>query len=338
MASATTLATSSATSFDGDYSFVHVSAEGGWADCWGKPPKTRKRITKEQLDMLEDLFRTNSHPSREERQMIAARTGMELRSVTIWLQNKRQLIKKNATKDSPSGTPAPSLPSRPSTPAVSARNSNPSDAASSRTLTPPATSETDTIPPTKLGNHPSLERVASLSEHPTPARDITIKIELDSAKEEPIWKHMPSSPPGSPPRPVPSKLPNRSKDSAPAIRKVAGRPYPAPPSRTSSVDSAVTSVSASASSSRRKRETERASYLKPGYTLEWACAQATKRQELVEDQVVKVGDEAGVQPIGCSASSPLSDATSHISETGPKPTDDEMQAALALCDMLEWSQ
>ncbi|KAG8996539.1 hypothetical protein FRB94_008210 [Tulasnella sp. JGI-2019a] len=327
-----TLATSSTASFDGDYSFVHVSAEGGWADCWGKPPKTRKRITKEQLDMLEDLFRTNSHPSREERQTIAVRTGMELRSVTIWLQNKRQLIKKNASKGSPSGTPAPSIPSRPSTPSVSA--SNPSDATRSRTLTPPAPCDSDNKPTIKLEKRPSLECVASLSEHPTPGRDMAIKTEHEA--QQPIWKHMPSSPLGSPPRPVSSRLLSRSRDSASVLRKAAGRPYPAPLTRTSSVDSAVTSVSAP--SSRRNRETERASYLKPGYTLEWACAQATKRQvkeELIEEQVIKMEEETdGASSVACPVSSPVSDATSR-SEARSKPTEDEMQAALALCGMLQ---
>ncbi|KAF8664616.1 hypothetical protein AX16_000715 [Volvariella volvacea WC 439] len=42
------------------------------------PPsrRTRKRFTNAQLTMLESLFHRNSHPSREEREAVAAAGGM----------------------------------------------------------------------------------------------------------------------------------------------------------------------------------------------------------------------------------------------------------------------
>ena len=61
---------------DPNYAFVNVVTDGNWPDSMGKAPKTRKRITKTQLAMLEELFRQCSHPSREERQTLAAKTGM----------------------------------------------------------------------------------------------------------------------------------------------------------------------------------------------------------------------------------------------------------------------
>ena len=38
--------------------------------------RTRKRFTKQQLVMLEDLFHRNSHPSREEREAVAKAGGV----------------------------------------------------------------------------------------------------------------------------------------------------------------------------------------------------------------------------------------------------------------------
>lgn len=66
----------SPTPFETEFSFVNVVTDGTWPDSWGKPPKTRKRITKEQLELLEGLFAKRSHPTREERQMLADKTGM----------------------------------------------------------------------------------------------------------------------------------------------------------------------------------------------------------------------------------------------------------------------
>lgn len=247
----------------------------------------------------------------------------ELRSVTIWLQNKRQLIKKNAAKANSTGSPAPSLASRPSTPAASASHQS---EGSSQTLTSPTPSETDIPSSSQPESRPTLERVASLSEYPTPSRPVTIN---DTQEAQPIWKHMPSSPLASPPRSSSTKLPNRAYNSGQVLHKVAGRPYP-PITRTSSVDSAVTSVSST--SSRRKRDSERASYLKPGYTLEWACAQATKRQE--DEALTGVMTEDGTVSRERIVSSHPSDLTC-AHEEDSKPTEDEMQAALALCGLLQ---
>ncbi|KAF7303765.1 Homeobox domain-containing protein [Mycena indigotica] len=52
--------------------------------------RTRKRFTNAQLRILEQLYHQNSHPSREQRETVARTAGMEVKSVTIWLQNKRQ--------------------------------------------------------------------------------------------------------------------------------------------------------------------------------------------------------------------------------------------------------
>ncbi|KAG8906053.1 hypothetical protein FRB99_007710 [Tulasnella sp. 403] len=303
--------TSSASSpvpFEGDYSFVNVVTDGTWPDSWGKPPKTRKRITKQQLEMLEDLFRLHSHPSREERQMLAVKTGMELRSVTIWLQNKRQLVKKNA-KASAEARSSASTPSSAGSP----------ESAPQRITASPSPEDDMTRAP--LLPRPSLDRVASLSEYPSPVRPVNSK---SSEETQPLWNHMPSSPPTSPPPPVSTKAVSRVRSSNGVLHKTSGRPYP-PLSRTASVDSATTCVSSTSTS--RQRDTERAKYIKPSLTLEWACAQAAKRQVKEDDATHAIEDNVMIQRS-------LSQASTVTEPEDVSASPDEMQAALALCGLL----
>ncbi|KAJ2917829.1 hypothetical protein MD484_g2539, partial [Candolleomyces efflorescens] len=139
--------------------------------------RTRKRFTNVQLTMLETLFHRNSHPSREEREAVAKAGDMEIKSVTIWFQNKRQTERKSAA--------------------------NRESAASSRTVSPsfssgPGSSSRCT---SALGPRPSLDRVATRTEmrnHPrTPTRRHTMS---EGVSKDAIWDHMPSSPlvPASP--------------------------------------------------------------------------------------------------------------------------------------------
>ncbi|KAF9820780.1 hypothetical protein IEO21_01223 [Rhodonia placenta] len=62
--------------------------------------RTRKRFSNTQLMMLEQLYRRTSHPTREQRDALAKEGDMEVRSVTIWFQNKRQM-ERRAKKPSP---------------------------------------------------------------------------------------------------------------------------------------------------------------------------------------------------------------------------------------------
>ncbi|EPQ60089.1 homeobox-domain-containing protein [Gloeophyllum trabeum ATCC 11539] len=66
--------------------------------------RTRKRFTHEQLAMLEQLFHQCSHPTRQQREALADQAGMEIRSVTIWFQNKRQSERKVALRNSTNTT------------------------------------------------------------------------------------------------------------------------------------------------------------------------------------------------------------------------------------------
>lgn len=66
--------------------------------------KKRKRVTEEQLTVLETIFATDKMPDQKLRLQLAQRLGMSSRRVQIWFQNKRAKLKK-ANSNSPSSSP-----------------------------------------------------------------------------------------------------------------------------------------------------------------------------------------------------------------------------------------
>ncbi|TFK18706.1 hypothetical protein FA15DRAFT_675089 [Coprinopsis marcescibilis] len=151
--------TSSSTSFSSCDDIAATSANAS--------RRTRKRFTNTQLTMLENLFHQTSHPSREERESVAKAGQMEIKSVTIWFQNKRQTERKTAASKESSG----------------------------RTVSPTSTvSSSKSV--SSLGARPSLDRIATRTEmrnhHSprTPRRQAAASNHGSGA----IWDHMPSSP------------------------------------------------------------------------------------------------------------------------------------------------
>ncbi|PPQ80463.1 hypothetical protein CVT25_001781 [Psilocybe cyanescens] len=185
--------------------------------------RTRKRFTNTQLTMLENLFHLNSHPSREDRENVAKEGGMEIKSVTIWFQNKRQTERKTAasnngannnnganggTSHSATSHVVPNITSTIHTFSLHGDNAQ---GTSSRTASPPfsissrsttsTSSYSQSLSAQTASSRPSLDRVASRSElraaaPRTPSRRPT------QAGTGAIWDSMPSSPlapPISPP-------------------------------------------------------------------------------------------------------------------------------------------
>lgn len=66
--------------------------------------KKRKRVTEEQLTVLETIFATDKMPDQKLRLQLAQRLGMSSRRVQIWFQNKRAKLKK-ANANSPNSSP-----------------------------------------------------------------------------------------------------------------------------------------------------------------------------------------------------------------------------------------
>ncbi|KAF8844194.1 homeobox-domain-containing protein [Paxillus ammoniavirescens] len=167
--------------------------------------RTRKRFTSVQLMMLEQLFHQTSHPTREEREAVAQTAGMEMKSVTIWFQNKRQTERKVAlhhatTQSNTEGHRQAPFPSS-SSHATASSSSTPSHSIRSSHARTLSTSSVHTplrkITPPRP--RPSLDRVAARSESRLPPPRTPTKPRNPHAS---LWDNMPSSPlaaPVSPP-------------------------------------------------------------------------------------------------------------------------------------------
>ncbi|KAL1749274.1 hypothetical protein HDZ31DRAFT_59558 [Schizophyllum fasciatum] len=150
------MSASSTTSSDSIESLGRACTKTAASASADNAKRTRRRFTHAQLSMLETLYHETSHPSREQRERVAADGAMEIKSVTIWFQNKRQTERRMAVllaKDAP--------------PPVHAHQKAPAP----------------------LGPRPSLERVASLNELRAPHTPRARR----TAGGLP-WDNMPSSP------------------------------------------------------------------------------------------------------------------------------------------------
>jgi len=72
-----------------NFSFVNMGTDGSWPESWGKPPRPRKRITPAQLRKLEGLYAKETHPTREERMVLAHQIGMYVNFLVIISTSKK---------------------------------------------------------------------------------------------------------------------------------------------------------------------------------------------------------------------------------------------------------
>ncbi|THH11597.1 hypothetical protein EW145_g551 [Phellinidium pouzarii] len=168
--------------------------------------RTRKRFSQEQLMVLEQAYHKTSHPTRQEREAVAAQTGMDVKSVTIWLQNKRQTERKVALGNATNRNIFKSL-------ALYHVQYPPSTLLAThdfdrRTPFPPIYPHTpSTVMPTKVhlpsqtsSSLFSLDRIASRAESPTgtPRTPTHLKRHADGTARPKssgaLWEAMPSSP------------------------------------------------------------------------------------------------------------------------------------------------
>ncbi|KAJ7783850.1 homeodomain transcription factor [Mycena maculata] len=134
--------------------------------------RTRKRLTSAQVVVLEHLFHNTSHPTLQDRELLARQADMEVKAVTIWFQNKRRTTSRH-TRNIATTQNSITIPRR-----------SKSSSATSRA------SSTSTV-----SRRPSLDRVASRSElrasvPRTPSRRHKFN------PHAPLWANMTSSPLG----------------------------------------------------------------------------------------------------------------------------------------------
>ncbi|KAJ6567704.1 homeodomain transcription factor, partial [Mycena vulgaris] len=192
--SSTSTATNTSSSDDLYATFISESTDA-------TSRRTRKRFTNAQLMMLEQLFHQNSHPSREQREIVARSANMEVKSVTIWFQNKRQTERRTTLA---SGRVPPTVminntrgdfqhiarsdyhqyDTRNDYQRVPSPMQSPSMASSASSASTTSTS---------ASRRPSLDCVASRSELRAPAPRTPSRRHNPHA---PLWENMPSSPVG----------------------------------------------------------------------------------------------------------------------------------------------
>ncbi|EIW64273.1 uncharacterized protein TRAVEDRAFT_41693 [Trametes versicolor FP-101664 SS1] len=145
-------------------------------------PSTRKRLAPAQTGALVSVFEVKTHPSREERALLAAELGMELKAVNAWFQNKRRTLKKNCAG---CGWSKGSLPEN--------KHVRPANGLKS-------------LP--RSESPISLERVVSSHELPykpkplqAPRAPTTPRRRTGTSMSKEIWEYLPSSPPTRPSSP-----------------------------------------------------------------------------------------------------------------------------------------
>lgn len=169
--------------------------------------RTRKRFTSIQLVLLEQLYHRSSHPTREEREAVAQAAGMEMKSVTIWFQNKRQSERKVALHHA--ANPSHAEVHRPTHVYIPERGATSTQVSSSISSHSPlpfhsrnASMSSIHTPRRKITSprpRPSLDHVATQSESRLPPPRTPTKPRDPFASP---WDNMPSSPlapPASPP-------------------------------------------------------------------------------------------------------------------------------------------
>ncbi|KAF8506779.1 hypothetical protein F5888DRAFT_1885779 [Russula emetica] len=73
----------------------------------GKPSRPRHRMSTDKLETLDAFFKFNTHPSRKEKEAISKDLDMDLKTVTIWFQNKRQTLARSRRQLSSEGATTP---------------------------------------------------------------------------------------------------------------------------------------------------------------------------------------------------------------------------------------
>ncbi|KAJ7040758.1 homeodomain transcription factor [Mycena alexandri] len=130
---------------------------------------------------IHQLFHQNSHPSREQRETVAKSANMEVKSVTIWFQNKRQTERRTTLASGRVPPPVIIHSSRATYHRAPSPVHSPSMASSASSTS------------TSASRRPSLDCVASRSELRAPAPRTPSRRHNPHA---PLWENMPSSPTG----------------------------------------------------------------------------------------------------------------------------------------------
>lgn len=63
----------------------------------GKRTKSRTSLTPQQLDVLIQSYNQEQHPSKVIREELVAKTGLDMKVITVWFQNRRSKERRDAS-------------------------------------------------------------------------------------------------------------------------------------------------------------------------------------------------------------------------------------------------
>ncbi|KAN0090786.1 hypothetical protein V8E55_004352 [Tylopilus felleus] len=128
--------------------------------------KHRKRTSRHQLKVLEDVFRKDTKPNAVLRKKLAAELDMSPRAVQVWFQNRR--AKEKALRKRVSTSTDQEKPTSPSTKnSPPPRDSSPNDSSNSSTATEKPTQDDSSLGPFPVD--PSASPVLKISFSPPPS-------------------------------------------------------------------------------------------------------------------------------------------------------------------------
>ena len=76
----------------------------------GNQKRPRTTITAKQLEILRASYNTSSKPSRHVREQLAQETGLDMRVVQVWFQNRRAKDKRQKKEDGDTMSPTATTP------------------------------------------------------------------------------------------------------------------------------------------------------------------------------------------------------------------------------------
>ncbi|EGN93137.1 hypothetical protein SERLA73DRAFT_78979 [Serpula lacrymans var. lacrymans S7.3] len=170
--------------------------------------RSRHRMTSEQLVFLEDVFKQDTHPSKQKKKDVAGELNMNFKTVTIWFQNRRQITKKNQAV-SASATPVSGSPA-----ASTANEEDAEDGSALRRVSSPSENDTLTTKTPVVASIPlkdSKRAPLSLAPHgenntAQASKGFCIKIKplaqplqsrsqnVEPPRTRELWEHLSSSP------------------------------------------------------------------------------------------------------------------------------------------------
>ena len=76
----------------------------------GNQKRPRTTITAKQLDTLRSAYNQSSKPSRHVREQLSQETGLDMRVIQVWFQNRRAKDKRMRKEEDQQGTTSPTTP------------------------------------------------------------------------------------------------------------------------------------------------------------------------------------------------------------------------------------